>query len=193
MNKITKLLFAFVTIASFSLTSCEPDYVTDGSTVPSEAEFTITYYDNQGNVTNTEHYAYDNSNAQVSGTRTTMQDGSSGESYMMSSYAAAPFPNSIYTERLALTIFLDYNEPGIYELSFSGRNAARFFKENQAGSQFMTIDDAGYIEVENYTILEASVPDMYFRSRANFSFFTTNIATNQKAKVEGTITTNFKI
>lgn len=193
MNKITKLLFAFVTIASFSLTSCEPDYVTDGSTVPSEAEFTITYYDNQGNVTDTEHYAYDNSNAQVSGTRTTMQDGSSGESYMMSSYAAAPFPNSIYTERLALTIFLDYNEPGIYELSFSGRNTARFFKENQAGSQFMTIDDAGYIEVENYTILEASVPDMYFRSRANFSFFTTNIATNQKAKVEGTITTNFKI
>lgn len=193
MNKITKLLFAFVTIASFSLTSCEPDYVTDGSTVPSEAEFTITYYDNQGNVTDTEHYAYDKTNAQVSGTRTTMQDGAMGESYTASLYTAVPLPNTIYTERLALTIFLDYNEPGIYELSFSGRNTARFFKENQAGSQFMTIDDAGYIEVENYTILEASVPDMYFRSRANFSFFTTNIATNQKAKVEGTITTNFKI
>ena len=32
MNKITKLLVAFVTVTSFSLTSCEPDYVTDGST-----------------------------------------------------------------------------------------------------------------------------------------------------------------
>src|SRR5690554_3037081 len=95
MNKITKLLFAFVTIASFSLASCEPDYVTDGSTVPSEAQFTVSYYDSQGNVTRTEQYNYDKTNAQVMGQRNPAQDGETGESYTASRFAMIPFENAI--------------------------------------------------------------------------------------------------
>jgi len=195
MNKITKLLFAFVTIASFSLASCEPDYVTDGSTVPSEAQFTVTYYDSQGNVTRTEQYNYDKTNAQVMGQRNPAQDGATGESYTASRFAMSPFENAISqnapTRNPSIIISIDFQEPGNYEISNVGRDRATIsFGE---GKLFSSSSRGGHIEVQDYTILEASVSDMYFRSRANFSFDAVNSTTSERCKVEGTLTSNFKL
>lgn len=191
MNKITKLLFAFVAVASFSLTSCEPDYVTDGSTVPSEAHITISYLDSEGNVTSTEEYSYDKTNSQVSGVRGPRQD-VDGVSYTESTIVAAPNPENL--DLPAFTIFFEYQEEtGIYQIKENGRNTAMISIDG-INDIYTSTDEGGQLEVFNYNILTgSSVADMYFRSRSEFSFYAKNPVTNQTCRVQGTVTTNFKL
>ncbi|HLV45562.1 MAG TPA: hypothetical protein VKY32_00845 [Flavobacterium sp.] len=188
MNKITKLLFAFVAVASFSLTSCEPDYVTDGSTVPSEAYVKVIYLDNDGNVTSTKEYSYDKTNSQVSGTRAPKQD-AEGNSYTESQIVFAPFEQNPELPSIRM-VFEFLEEENNYEFNNSfPRNTARIVVNK------INIFDSteGYIDVSSYDILNnASVQDMYFRSRSEFSFFAID-SDGKKCKVEGTATTNFKL
>ncbi len=187
MNKITKLLVAFVAVTSFSLTSCEPDYVTDGSTVPSEANFTVSYLDNNDNVVTTETYSFDRSNSQVTGHRSSMQD--TEGTYTRSAISGT----NILAEGQqgeSVVLFLDYNEDqSTYDIGFTGRNTASFSK---GGSNIFTSTD-GEVTVFNYDIIPGStVTDMYFRSRSEFHFYATNLNSGQKILVEGEITTNTK-
>lgn|SRR5690606_34785740 len=187
MNKITKLLFAFVAVASFSLTSCEPDYVTDGSTVPSEAHITISYLDSEGNVTSTKEYIFDKTNSLVAGTRGPKQD-TEGVSYTESRISAEPIP-TMREEMASLYLFLDFQEPGVYGITDTGRNTA----EISIPKNGLFESTEGYIEIFNYDILTGStVSDMYFRSRAKFSFYGVKV-TGEKCRVDGTITTNLKL
>lgn len=191
MNKITKLLFAFVAVASFSLTSCEPDYVTDGSTAPSEAYVKVSYLDDEGNVTSTEEYFYDKTNSQVSGIRSPMQD-AEGNSYTESQIIAAAAPNPQNPDLAQLGIFFEFQEDSnSYEINSTGRNRATI---NIGGSNnIYTSTDGGYLEVLNYNVFtDTAAPDMYFRSQSEFSFYAVN-TNGEKCKVEGTATTNFKL
>src|SRR5690606_12311970 len=141
-------LFAFVAVASFSLTSCEPDYVTDVSTVPSEAHITISYLDSEGNVTSTKEYSYDKTNSQVSGVRGPRQD-VDGVSYTESTIVAAPRPDSDLPDYI---IFFEYQEEtGNYQIKENGRNTAMISIDGINDIHTST-DEGGQLEVFNYDI-----------------------------------------
>lgn len=188
MNKITKLLVAFVAVTSFSLTSCEPDYVTDGSTVPSETTFTVSYLDSNNNVSDTETYSFDKKNGQVIGQRTSIQD--TEGNYTSSLISVVEKVEEGQAPGVGLNMFFEYNEEqNTYEFNTTGRNTATF--SFNANNTYKAYD--GEITVFSYDIIPGStVADIYFRSRSEFHFYAKNQNSNQKILVEGKITTNTK-